>query len=73
MRLLFLPPYSPDLDPIEEGFSAMKAWLRRNRDFVLGELTGHADCDPHRLLWSAVFESMTPENIRGWYRHSGYV
>ena len=27
-RLVYLPPYSPDFNPIEEAFSAMKAWLR---------------------------------------------
>ena len=35
MRLEFLPPYSPDFNPIEEGFSAMKAQLRRDRDYVV--------------------------------------
>jgi transposase len=30
-RLLFLPPYSPDLNPIEEAFSKVKASLRRAR------------------------------------------
>jgi hypothetical protein len=28
-RLLFLPPYSPDLNPIEQYWSMFKAWLRR--------------------------------------------
>jgi transposase len=28
-ELLFLPPYSPDLNPIEEAFSKMKGLLRR--------------------------------------------
>ena len=28
-RLLFLPAYSPDLSPIEEAFSKLKAYLRR--------------------------------------------
>jgi len=28
-QLLFLPPYSPDLSPIEEAFSRLKAFLRR--------------------------------------------
>jgi transposase len=28
-ELLFLPPYSPDLQPIEEAFSKMKSLLRR--------------------------------------------
>ena len=28
-KLLYLPPYSPDLNPIEEGFSMVKVLLRR--------------------------------------------
>lgn len=72
MRLLYLPPYSPDLNPIEEGFSAMKAWLRRSRDYALMELGGDVDTNPFALLWSAVFETMTPENIAGWYAHCRY-
>ncbi|KAJ2932106.1 hypothetical protein H1R20_g5000, partial [Candolleomyces eurysporus] len=39
MRILFLPPYSPDYNPIEEAFSAIKAWIRANRDYVRGELS----------------------------------
>jgi hypothetical protein len=76
MRLRYLPPYSPDFNPIEQGFSAMKAWIRRNNDLVLGELTGEPGdetCDPFAVLWEAVFDSMIPENIIGWYRDSGYV
>lgn len=29
--LLYLPPYSPDFNPIEEFFSVLKAWIKRNR------------------------------------------
>jgi hypothetical protein len=72
-RLRYLPAYSPDFNPIEEGFSAMKAWVRRNREFVLGELSGAAACDPYTMLWKGVFESMTPEKIVRWYRDCGYV
>jgi len=28
--LAFLPPYSPDFNPIEESFAEMKAWMRKN-------------------------------------------
>ena len=28
--LLFLPPYSPDLNPIEEAFSYVKGYLRKH-------------------------------------------
>ena len=72
-RLRYLPAYSPDFNPIEEGFSGMKAWIRSNRDYVLGELSGDPSCDPFEMLWSAVFESMTPDKIVGWYKDSGYV
>lgn len=72
-RLRYLPPYSPDFNPIEEGFSGMKAWIRRNNSYVLGEMTGENICDPYKILWDAVHEAMTPEKIVGWYRDCGYV
>lgn len=72
MRLLYLPPYSPDLNPIEEAFSSIKAWIRRNHDYVLGEMTGEATCDPYGVLWEAVF-SVTPKKAWSWFRDSGYV
>ncbi|KZP15836.1 hypothetical protein FIBSPDRAFT_749584 [Athelia psychrophila] len=73
MRLLYLPPYSPDYNPIEEVFSAMKAWLRANHDYAHGELSGEETCDPIAILWDAVFEAITPEKAEGWYRDSEYV
>ena len=30
VRLEYLPPYSPDFNPIEEAFAEMKAWMKRN-------------------------------------------
>lgn len=30
IRLEYLPPYSPDYNPIEEAFAEMKAWMRKN-------------------------------------------
>jgi hypothetical protein len=72
-HLLYLPPYSPDFNPIEEGFSAMKAWIRRNKDYILGELLGEDTCDPYKMLWEAVFGTMTLKSINGWYRDCGYM
>ena len=31
VQLVFLPPYSPDLNPIEESFAELKAWIKKNR------------------------------------------
>jgi hypothetical protein len=50
MRLVYLPPYSPDFNPIEEAFLALKAWIQWNRDYVNAELTGEVDCDPYEML-----------------------
>lgn len=51
----------------------MKSWIRRNRDDLLRELEGRDDCDPIAMLWEAVYSTMTPENIEGWFRDCGYV
>ena len=32
VQLEFLPPYSPDRNPIESSFSVLKAWIRRYQD-----------------------------------------
>lgn len=37
-RLLFLPPYSPDFNPIEMAFSKLKALLRKAAARTVGEL-----------------------------------
>ena len=33
-HVIFLPPYSPDFNPIETAFSTIKSWIKRNRDFM---------------------------------------
>jgi hypothetical protein len=72
MRLLYLPAYSPDLNPVEEAFSVIKGWMRSNRDYILGEMDGPG-CDPYTLTWEAVYSTVTPEKAHGWYRHSEYI
>lgn len=34
IALHYLPPYSPDFNPIEESFSCLKSWIKRNRFLV---------------------------------------
>jgi hypothetical protein len=53
MQLAFLPAYSPDLNPIGEAFSSIKAWIWANQDYVLGEITGAAHADPYKMLWGS--------------------
>jgi DDE superfamily endonuclease len=33
--LAFLPPYSPDFNPIEEMFHVIKCWLRKNQQIAM--------------------------------------
>lgn len=72
MRLLFLPAYSPDLNPIEEAFSSIKAWLRRNHRHAAYHLSGLPGTEPVDVLLDAVY-SITPRQAYAWYRHSNYV
>ena len=44
-RLLFLPPYSPDLNPIELAFAKLKTLLRKAAERTIAGLgTGSAAC-----------------------------
>jgi transposase len=72
IKLLYLPPYSPDYNPIEEFFLAYKAFLRRNAvDFQLAVESGEADA-PFNFLYHAV-EEVGKVNPRGWFQHAHYV
>ena len=70
MRLMFLPAYSPDLNPIELTFSSVKVWLRANHDRVNQEMESE-NGSVYNALWQAVY-SVTPEKAWGWYQHCGY-
>ena len=60
----FLPPYSPDFNPIEEMFSKVKT--------VLKSISTEMDnVDDIETLLLASFTSVTPEDCRGWISHSG--
>ena len=64
--LLFLPPYSPDLNPIEETFSYIKGYLRK-QDTLLQVIP-----DPTTVVRSE-FHSLTPQMCQNWIHHGGYV
>jgi transposase len=62
-ELIYLPPYSPDLSPIEEAFSKIKGLLRkakaRSRETLL-EAIGVA------------ISALSAEDARGFFEHCGY-
>ena len=63
--VIFLPPYSPDLDPAEELFSYVKYYLK-DHDEILQYSNSSQD-----ILKSA-FDSVTAEQCNKWITHSGY-
>ena len=63
-RLVYLPPYSPDLNPIEMVFSKIKQTLR-----------GHA-LRTQNALWSSmqsVLDRVTTSDAANCFRHCGYL
>lgn len=62
-QLLYLPPYSPDLNPIEKAWSKFKKFLR------------DAKARTKEALDQAVtdaLKSITADNASAWFRHCGY-
>jgi len=62
-RLLYLPPYSPDFNPIEMAFSKLKALLRKTAARTVDD------------LWDAVAQSLdafTPRECANYFATSGY-
>ena len=71
MRYVFLPPYSPDFNPIELAFSAIKAHIRRNGSHLRRTMSTKDDIDVFQFLQRAVY-SVTAEDAKGWFKHCGY-
>jgi len=63
-RLLYLPPYSPDLNPIEHAFAKLKALLRTAAARTL------------EVLWHAIgrlLDAFSPAECAHYLAHAGYV
>jgi transposase len=62
--LLYLPPYSPDLNPIELAFAKLKALLRKAQERTVDG------------LWSFLGRALdlfSSEECRNYFRHCGYA
>ena len=68
VRLEYLPPYSPDLNPIEEAFSKIKHFIRRNQDYFTDAEGG----DGIFADMLDVLDIVEPEDAEGYFIHAGY-
>lgn len=63
-RLIYLPPYSPDLSPIEQCWSKLKSFLRtaqaRTREALDEAIT-------------QAFATVSAADARAWFAHCGYA
>ena len=59
-EVLFLPPYSPIYNPIENLFGTYKTWLRRNRGLV-------CQINPYDAI-NLAMGSVTPKMCKNWVR-----
>ena len=63
-ELWFLPPYSPDLNPIEKMWSKVKAILRKRKARTEKELIAAI---------AKALEAVTPSDCHGWFKSCGYT
>jgi len=62
-QLLYLPPYSPDFNPIEQAWSVLKQRLRGVKARVLEHL---------ELAVAEAMTTITAHHARAFFRHCGY-
>lgn len=62
--LIYLPPYSPDLNPIEKCWSKIKTYLKRAKARTRAEL--------EKALAEALL-LVSPKDAEGWFRSCGYA
>lgn len=63
-QLRYLPPYSPDLNPIEQAFSKLKTLLRKHAERTVSG------------LWQRIgqlLDHFTPAECQNYFRHCGYT
>jgi transposase len=68
VEIIFLPPYSPDLNPIKSSFSALKAWLKRNKLIGDGMMSEY-----ERFLYMGAEESMKEGHAVNYFKDCGIV
>lgn len=68
VKLVFLPPYSPDLNPIEEFFSDLKRFIKKHWQ----EYEDNPEQDFGSFLdWCISVAGGREDNARGHFRHAG--
>ena len=62
-KIIYLPPYSPDLNPIEQMWSKIKAFLRSVKARTVDSLLAAIPL---------AFQAVSAKDVEGWFSSSGY-
>ena len=63
-RLWFLPPYSPDLNPIEQAFAKIKHWMRAAQKRSIEDTWRHV---------GTLVQTITPPECHNYFANAGYA
>jgi transposase len=63
-RLWYLPPYSPDLNPIEQAFAKIKHWMRAAQKRTIEETWQHL---------GSLVSSVQPDECSNYFANAGYA
>ena len=63
-RLWYLPPYSPDLNPIEQAFAKIKHWMRVAQKRTSEETWRHI---------GHLVSTIEPNECRNYFENAGYA
>jgi hypothetical protein len=72
VKLLYLPAYSPDFNPIEECFSYIKHYIRRHGIKFRAAITS-GDLALVKMFFYEALDTVTSTAAKGWMTHSGYM
>jgi len=63
-RLLFLPPYPPDLNPIEQAFAKIKHWMRCAQKRTVEDASAYI---------GPLVKTIAPAECKNYFENDGYV
>jgi transposase len=63
-RLWYLPPYSPDLNPIEQTFAKIKHWMRSAQKRTIDDICRHI---------GSLVTSISPAECSNYFLNAGYA
>lgn len=74
MKYIFLPPYSPNFNPIETAFSAIKIYIQQNGN-VYRSAIGNRTSNQIDILFQLhkAVHSVTPTHAATCFWHCGYI